>query len=160
MQEPSYFLDPESSSTTSINQSDSLSAVIIEIPASSVSPGTAASLRGMSSAPKKNSQSDNGIEQAPRYIPGNCTPTLSSATDRMEQSTESPIDRSDALNLIRALESLHPLNIESASAGDAFITDVSLLFRCSEQRAKIIAPFLLSTSRIARRKRNSSSTYD
>jgi len=83
----------------------------------------------------------NGIECS--------SPTLALSTLKTEQSTDIPTACKDATNLIRALESIHPRNTESASSGDAFITNLSLLFDCSEQRARKLAPLVLETMKIS-----------
>jgi hypothetical protein len=69
-----------------------------------------------------------------------------------DPSTDSAIADKEAISLMRALESIHPRNIERASSSEAFIKDVSLLFNCSEERAHRLAPFVVETVRAATQK--------
>lgn len=139
-------------SNTSNNQSDSQSAVITDKPVSNLNLESSRSLSGMSSAPKKNSQSDNLIVATPRSCPDTRSPISVGVTDKIEHSNAMAPLFNDATNLMRAFESDHPRASLNTSSADAEIIALSFLLDCNKDDARRWRQFFAETLRHAANK--------
>ena len=136
----------------STSQKDSPCGVKTDTPASSDNPSSSRSACGASSVPKENSQPANLVAQTLRVSRDSSNPSSAVETDITEQVADIVRLLRAATNLSRAFSSCHLRKSDNASSGEVSITDISLLFDCSEKRASKLRPWIMSTLERARRK--------